>query len=133
MPARRAGAVGPRARPLPGAEGNVGSASCGLCSRGAFMTATPETILAALGTVNDPDLHRDLVSLGMIEDVVVEGGSVRFTLVLTTSACPLKAQIEDDCRRAVSAVAGVTDVQIRTTSRVRKPKDPTAERHVLEG
>ena len=94
---------------------------------------TPEAILAALGTVNDPDLHRDLVTLGMIEDIVVDGGVVRFTLVLTTSACPLKAQIEADCRRAVSAIAGVTDVQIRTTSRVRKPKDPSAERKALEG
>ena len=56
-------------------------------------------MLAALGTVHDPDLHRDLVTLGMIEDVAVEGGKVGFTLVLTTSACPLKAQIEDDCRR----------------------------------
>jgi len=97
------------------------------------MTVTPEKILAALGTVNDPDLHRDLVSLGMIEDVVADGGTVRFTLVLTTSACPLKAQIEDDCRRAVTAIGGVTDVQIHTISRVRKPKDPSAERHVLEG
>jgi ATP-binding protein involved in chromosome partitioning len=92
-----------------------------------------EQILSALGTVNDPDLHRDLVSLGMIENIVVEGGRVSFTLVLTTSACPLKAQIEDDCRRAVSALAGVNEVHIDTTSRVRKPKDPTADRKALPG
>ena len=94
---------------------------------------TPEAVLAALGTVNDPDLHRDLVTLGMIEDVSVEGGRVAFTLVLTTSACPLKAQIEDDCRRAVTGVPGVTEVNIRTTSRVRKPRDPSADRKALEG
>ena len=57
---------------------------------------TPEAVLAALGTVNDPDLHRDLVTLGMIENVAVDGGRVSFTLVLTTSACPLKAEIEAD-------------------------------------
>jgi len=94
---------------------------------------TTEAVLGALGTVNDPDLHRDLVTLGMIEDVTVDGGAVAFTLVLTTSACPLKAQIEDDCRRAVTAIAGVSDLRIKTTSRVRKPRDPSADRKTLEG
>ncbi len=94
---------------------------------------TPEAVLAALGTVNDPDLHRDLVTLGMIEGVVVEGGKVAFTLVLTTSACPLKAQIEDECRAAVQKIAGVSEVAITTTSRVRKPRDPSADRKALEG
>src|SRR5262249_28839339 len=94
---------------------------------------TPEAILAALGTVNDPDLHRDLVTLGMIEDVAVDSGAVVFTLVLATSAAPWRAQLEDDCRRAVLRVPGVTDVQIRTTSRVRKPKDPSADRKALPG
>src|SRR5690349_20020078 len=94
---------------------------------------TPEAVLAALSTVQDPDLHRDLVTLGMIENVVVAGGEVAFTLVLTTSACPLKAQIEDDCRSAVSRIAGVSQVRIETTSRVRKPKDPSADRKALPG
>lgn len=94
---------------------------------------TQEQVIAALGTVNDPDLHRDLVSLGMIENVAVHGGVVSFTLVLTTSACPLKADIEADCRRAVSAIPGVSEVKIETTSRVRKPRDPGADRRALEG
>lgn len=94
---------------------------------------TPEAVLAALGTVNDPDLHRDLVTLGMIENVTVEGGRVSFTLVLTTSACPLKSEIEADCRKAVMAIPGVTEIDMTTTSRVRKPKDPSADRKALEG
>ncbi|MFN8588764.1 MAG: Mrp/NBP35 family ATP-binding protein [Candidatus Eisenbacteria bacterium] len=98
-----------------------------------MSTITKEQVLAALGTVQDPDLHRDLVTLGMIEDVAIEGGKVSFTLVLTTSACPLKGQIEDDCRRAVSAIAGVTEVKLTTTSRVRKPKDPSADRKAIPG
>ncbi len=98
-----------------------------------MSTITKEAVLAALGTVQDPDLHRDLVTLGMIEDVAIEGGRVSFTLVLTTSACPLKGQIEDDCRRAVSAIPGVAEVHLHTISRVRKPKDPTADRKALEG
>jgi len=94
---------------------------------------TPDQVLAALGTVNDPDLHRDLVSLGMIENLTVDGNAVAFTLVLTTAACPLKAQIEDDCRRAVGAIPGVGAIAMTTTSRVRKPKDPSADRKALEG
>ncbi|MEO5988226.1 MAG: Mrp/NBP35 family ATP-binding protein [Candidatus Eisenbacteria bacterium] len=94
---------------------------------------TQEAVLAALGTVNDPDLHRDLVTLGMIESVAIDGGKVSFTLVLTTSACPLKAQIEDDCRRAVNGIAGVTEIVMTTTSRVRKAKDPSADRKAIPG
>src|SRR4051812_8882115 len=85
-----------------------------------LMSATPNDVLAALSRVQDPDLHRDLVTLGMIEEVAVSDGRAAFTLVLTTSACPLKAQIEDDCRAAVLAVPGIREVEIRTTSRVRK-------------
>ena len=92
-----------------------------------------EDIMKALATVQDPDLHRDLVTLGMIEEVSVDAGNVRFRLVLTTSACPLKAEIEADCRRAVGSVPGVREVAIETTSRVRKSKDPSAERKALEG
>jgi ATP-binding protein involved in chromosome partitioning len=92
-----------------------------------------ESVLAALGTVMDPDLHRDLVSLNMIEDLTVDGDRVGFTLVLTTAACPLKEQIEGEARAAVQKVQGVREVAIRTTSRMRKPKDPTADRKALPG
>ena len=92
-----------------------------------------EDILKALGTVQDPYLHRDLVSLGMIEDLVVEDGRVSFTLVLTTAACPLKAELEANVRAAVTAVPGVREVVFKTTSRMRKPKDPTADRKALPG
>ena len=98
-----------------------------------MSTLTNDAVLAALGTVQDPDLHRDLVTLGMIENIAITGGRVAFTLVLTTSACPLKAQIEGDCRRAVSALPGVAEVHIETTSRVRKAKDPSADRKALPG
>ena len=93
----------------------------------------PEDILTALRAVQDPDLHRDLVSLGMIEDLEVRDGEVAFTLVLTTAACPLRETIEQDVRRAVLAVPGVRDLRLTTTSRVRKPKDPTADRRALPG
>ena len=96
-------------------------------------TIDREAVLAALGRVQDPDLKRDLVTLGMIEDLALEDGRVSFTLVLTTAACPLKAQIEDDCRAAVGAVPGVREVAIATTARVRKASHPTADRKSLDG
>ncbi len=97
------------------------------------MALKPEDILGALRQVKDPDLHRDLVSLGMIEDLALADGRVAFTLVLTTSACPLREQIEGEVRAAVLAVPGVRELDLRTTSRVRKPKDPTADRRALPG
>ena len=95
--------------------------------------ARSEDVLTALRTVQDPDLRRDLVTLGMIEDLVVEDGVVAFTLVLTTAACPLRGQIEGDVRRAVLGVPGVRDLKLTTTSRMRQPKDPTADRRALPG
>ncbi len=95
--------------------------------------ATQKEVLEALRGVEDPDLHRDLVTLGMIEGLHVEDGVATFTLVLTTAACPLKDQIEADCRRAVLAVPGIRETRIETTSRVRKPRAPGADRKALPG
>ena len=99
----------------------------------AVVALRNEDILEALGRVQDPDLRRDLVTLGMIEDLTVQDGRVAFTLVLTTAACPLKDQIESDCRAAVQALPGVREIQIRTTSRMRKPSAPGAERKEIPG
>ena len=56
---------------------------------------TSEDVLNALRGVQDPELHRDVVTLGMIEGLLVERGVVSFTFNLTTPACPLRAQIEE--------------------------------------
>jgi len=98
-----------------------------------MSTLGTEEVLNALRTVQDPDLHRDLVSLGMIEDLAIRDGAVSLTLVLTTAACPLKARLEEDVRGAVLRVPGVREVKLSTISRVRKPKDPTADRRALPG
>jgi ATP-binding protein involved in chromosome partitioning len=71
-----------------------------------------ETVWGALGKVQEPELHRDLVSLKMIRDLKIDGGKVSLTVVLTTPACPLKHQIEREVRAAVAAVPGVTAVDI---------------------
>lgn len=79
---------------------------------------TPEQVTQALSTVMDPDLHMDIVTLGMISDVKIDGGKVHFKLTLTTPACPVKEKIEQECRDAVSALPGVTDVSMESTASV---------------
>lgn len=78
-----------------------------------------EAVLAALKTVNDPELHRDIISLNMVQDLRVEDGVARFRLVLTTPACPLKDVFLRDCRAAlIGKVEGIRDVQITWDSQV---------------
>jgi ATP-binding protein involved in chromosome partitioning len=78
-----------------------------------------DTVMQALATVQEPELHRDLVSLNMIRDLTVSGGDVGFTIVLTTPACPLRAKMEQDAVDAVKTVPGVKNVAIRFTADVR--------------
>ncbi|MBM3153005.1 MAG: Mrp/NBP35 family ATP-binding protein, partial [Chloroflexi bacterium] len=77
-----------------------------------------ESILAALGKVQEPELHKDLVALNMIRDLAVEGDRVTFTVVLTTPACPLQGRIEQEAREAVLAVPGVKHVTVKMDSSV---------------
>ena len=77
-----------------------------------------EAVLEALGTVMEPELHNDLVSLNMIQDLEIEGSKVRFTIMLTTPACPLKSTMENDARSAVNKVPGVTDIEVKFDSNV---------------
>lgn len=82
------------------------------------MNVTSEAVLAALSKVQEPELHKDLVSLNMVRDIVVDGGEVNFTVMLTTPACPLKSKIEKEAREAVAAIPGVTGVHIKLDSNV---------------
>jgi ATP-binding protein involved in chromosome partitioning len=76
-------------------------------------------VLEALKAVQDPDLHRDIVSLGFIKDLNISKGDVSFTIELTTPACPVKDQMRDQARAAVMAVPGVTGVNVNMTASVR--------------
>jgi Mrp family chromosome partitioning ATPase len=69
-------------------------------------------VLEALRGVQDPELGKGLVELGMVHDVQVDGGVVSFTLALTTLACPLRERIVADAQQAVLALDGVEDVQV---------------------
>ena len=94
---------------------------------------TVEEVKAALSTVNDPDLNKDLVTLGMIKNIQVEGGSVQVTVELTTPACPLKAKIQEDCEQAVGAVEGVEQVKVEMTAVTRGSKSGEESEDKLPG
>lgn len=79
---------------------------------------TQEQVLAALSKVMDPDLHMDIVSLGMISEIKINGGKVAFKLTLTTPACPVKEKIEQESRDVVKAIPGVEDVEMESTAAV---------------
>lgn len=65
------------------------------------MKITKEQVLDALRNVDDPDLNKDLVTLNMIKDVEINGKEVKFTVVLTTPACPMKDMIKKACENAI--------------------------------
>ncbi|RLT26456.1 MAG: MRP family ATP-binding protein [Chloroflexi bacterium] len=78
-----------------------------------------QAVMTALQTVRDPELHRDIVSLDMVRDLSIEGGHVKFELVLTTPACPLRETIEKDVRAALQTVPGIDDLDISWGAEVR--------------
>jgi len=83
------------------------------------MALDPAGVLEALKVVQDPDLHKDIVSLGFIKDLSVNAGKVSFSIELTTPACPVKDQMRDQARAAVMSMPGVTDVAVNMTASVR--------------
>lgn len=88
------------------------------------MTTTREEVLSALSNVEEPDLKKDLVTLNMIQDIVIDGSKLSFSVILTTPACPLKALIENACRNAISHfISKDIEVIINMTSRVTSQKN----------
>jgi ATP-binding protein involved in chromosome partitioning len=77
---------------------------------------TEHAVLEALKAVKDPDLHRDIVSLGFVKNLRVEGSRVAFTIELTTPACPVKDLMRDQARAVVAALPGVAIVEIEMTA-----------------
>jgi ATP-binding protein involved in chromosome partitioning len=94
---------------------------------------TRERVLEALRPVQDPELHRSLVDLGMIKEVTIEGASVRVQVELTTPACPLRERIREDVERAVRALPGVRTVEVGFSSRVRPAGTGLPDRQPIPG
>ncbi len=84
-----------------------------------------EQIINALKFVHDPDLHKDVISLGMIEDIEIDGNKVNMKLVLTTPACPMKDKMKNDCIKAIQGrVDPYAEVNVELISRTTTRRGP---------
>jgi ATP-binding protein involved in chromosome partitioning len=81
---------------------------------------TEETVLEALKAIIDPDLRKDIVTLGFIKDLKIDGSNVAFRVVLTTPACPVKEQMETQANEVVKAIEGVETVTVTMDAEVPK-------------
>src|SRR5690242_19963693 len=91
-----------------------------------------QVILDSLRQIKDPDLHKDIVTLGFIRDLKIDGGHVSFRIVLTTPACPVKAEMESAAKEIVSGLPGVTSVAVTMDAEVPKGRG-LGEKLVIEG
>jgi ATP-binding protein involved in chromosome partitioning len=92
---------------------------------------TEQQVLDVLKRVQDPDLRKDIVSLGFIRNLKIESGKVTFDLNLTTPACPVKDQMRDQAAAFVKELPGVENVEIHMTSEVRQA--PQMDKTALKG
>jgi ATP-binding protein involved in chromosome partitioning len=100
-----------------------------------MSTVTRDQVMQTLEGVRDPELGGNVVELGMITDVDIEGSKVDIGLALTIAECPLRSQIEGDTRRRVEAMPGVDAVNIRTTAMTKRQRAElmsVARRHARE-
>ena len=93
--------------------------------------ATKDQVLKVLDQVQEPDLHKGIVSLGFVKDVAICGGAVSFTIELTTPACPVRGQLESEAKALVSKIPGVEQVSVKMTSNVPSGRAPVG--NVLAG
>ncbi|MEO8435812.1 MAG: Mrp/NBP35 family ATP-binding protein [Pyrinomonadaceae bacterium] len=93
---------------------------------------TEELVLQTLRQIRDPDLHKDIVTLGFIRDLKIESGNVSFRIVLTTPACPVKEQMEGEAHSLVSALPGVQSVKVTMDADVPKGRG-IGEKLSIEG
>lgn len=84
------------------------------------MPVTEAQVLDALRNVVDPDLHRDIVTLGFVKNLAIDGGKVGFTIELTTPACPVKEQLQAEAEHHVRGIDGVETVAVEMTAQVRQ-------------
>jgi ATP-binding protein involved in chromosome partitioning len=82
------------------------------------LSVTKDEVLSALRGVQDPDLHKDIVTLGFVKDVEIQGGDVAFTIELTTPACPVKDQMKAQAESLVAALPGVSAARAKMTANV---------------
>ena len=89
---------------------------------------TAQDITTALKYVVDPELHADIVDLGMVGDISIEGSQVTVGLALTIASCPMRGQIEADIKRRVGAVPGIDEVAIKISVMSQDQRSTLMER-----
>ncbi len=87
-----------------------------------MSSVTPDQVMKTLEGVRDPELGGNVVELGMITDVAIEGTAVNIGLALTIAECPLRSQLESDTRRRVQSMPGVDTVNVRTTAMTKRQR-----------
>jgi len=87
-----------------------------------------DQVMAKLATVVDPEIHRPITELGMVDTVEVDGDTVRCAIKLTVAGCPLSHRIEDDVRAAVGSIAGVRQVDVRLDVMTPQEREDLANR-----
>ena len=92
-----------------------------------------DAVLNALRAVVDPDIRRDIVTLGFVKNLSIDSGRVAFTIELTTPACPVKEQLREQATNAVRSVSGVNQVDVQLTANVRSALAPETGRPPLPG
>ena len=103
----------------------------GLFTRKAESAITEDAVLNELRKIQDPDLHRDVVSLGFIKNLQIKGSEVHFDFVLTTPACPAKDVMRDDALRLVGSIPGVSNVNINMQAEVAQ--QPSFNKNSIAG
>ena len=86
-----------------------------------------DDVLNKLTTVIDPDLKKDIVSMGMIKDLELKSGNLKFTLELTTPACPFNDEIEQDVRNAIKELDEIKNFDMDVTAKVMEGRDLAAD------
>jgi ATP-binding protein involved in chromosome partitioning len=94
------------------------------------MPVTDKEVLAALSKIQDPDLHRDIVSLGFVQNIKINNADIAFDIVLTTPACPVKDQMRDEALKLVGGLPGVSKVDVNMTSNVTKGTSQVREDYI---
>ncbi len=86
-----------------------------------------DQVLEKLSTVIDPDLKKDIVSMGMIKNLELDDGNLKFTLELTTPACPFNVEIEDDVRKAIAELSDLKNFDLNVTAKVMEGRSLDAD------
>lgn len=89
---------------------------------GAVVTAvTEEKVREALSRVMDPDLHKDIVTLGFVRNIVIQGDRVALEVNLTTPACPVKEKLKAECEEQLKSIPGLAKAEVTMTATTRAP------------